>query len=141
MYNKNFHEDVNDTKHESDGTSNNNNGYTLIEILIALAIFSIGILGVASMQILSTQYNSLSRMSTEALTVGTDQMERLMILPYDDADLDSNPHSFTDGTRTITWNVTDNVGNKSINMTISYPVPIHGVTRTISLNCIKSQDT
>ncbi len=143
MDNNNFQGNIDDTKYES-GRKSDNDGYTLIEVLIALAIFSIGILGVADMQILSTQYNALSRVSTEALTVGAEQMEMLMILPYDDAALDpapaSNPHTFTDGTRTVQWNVTDNLENKSINMTVTYPIPIRGVTRSITLSCVKPQD-
>lgn len=116
-------------------------GFTLIEIMIALAIFSIGILGVASMQILSVNYNSHARRTSEATTWGVERMESLMTLPYADADLDpinNNPHTDTRGIYNITWNVIDNTDNKTINMTVSWTVK--GVTRNILLNYVKPQD-
>jgi len=116
-------------------------GFSLIEVMIALAIFSIGILGVASMQILSVNYNSHARRTTEGTSWGVERMERLMTLPYDDADLDpvnNNPHTDTRGIYNITWNVTDNTDNKIINMTVSWTV--RGVTKNILFNYVKPQD-
>jgi len=116
-------------------------GFSLIEVMIALAIFSIGILGVASMQILSVNYNSHARRTTEGTSLGVERMERLMTLPYADADLDpvnNNPHTDTRGIYNITWNVTDNTDNKRINMTVSWTV--RGVTKNILLNYVKPQD-
>jgi type IV pilus assembly protein PilV len=63
---------------------NNSRGFTLMEVLIALAIFAIGILGVAKMQLSAISGNSSSRGWTEAATIGQQQMEILMSLPYDD---------------------------------------------------------
>jgi len=57
-------------------------GYTLIEVLIALAIFAIGILGVATMQISSTNGNTSARKYSEASEIGQGQIESLMALPY-----------------------------------------------------------
>jgi type IV pilus assembly protein PilV len=61
----------------------NNSGFTLLEILIAMAIFAIGILGVAKMQLASTSGTASSRGVTEAATIGQQQMEMLMALHYD----------------------------------------------------------
>ena len=73
-----------------------NHGYTLIEVLIAMAIFAIGILAIFSMQITSTGSNALARGLTENYTAAMDKVEELLALPYDDADLDpdagANPH-------------------------------------------------
>ncbi|MDP3286269.1 MAG: prepilin-type N-terminal cleavage/methylation domain-containing protein [Desulfobacterales bacterium] len=115
-------------------------GFSLIEVMIALAIFSIGILGVASMQILSINYNSHARQTTEGTSLGVERMERLMTLLYADADLDpaTNPHTVTSGIYNITWNVTDNTDNKAINMTISWTA--RGGTKNILLNYVKPQD-
>ncbi len=63
---------------------NNSKGFTLMEVLIALAIFAIGILGVAKMQLSAISGNSSSRGVTEAATIGQQQLEMLMSLPYDD---------------------------------------------------------
>ena len=43
-----------------------NKGFTLIEALFAIAIFSIGILAVSSMQISAINNNASARMRTEA---------------------------------------------------------------------------
>lgn len=120
----------------------NNKGYTMIEVLIALAIFSIGILGVASLQILSVNYNSYARRSTEATTQGVERMETLMTLPYADADLDpvnNNPHAITDGTYTVSWNVTadPDLAYKTINMTVTWLE--RGIEKRVQLNYIKSE--
>jgi len=124
---------------ESDGKFNNK-GFTMIEILMALAIFSIGILGVASMQILSVNYNGYARRTTEATTIVSELIERTMTLPYDANDLDpaNNPQQVMSGIYTVTWNVTDNVDNKTINMTISWPE--RSITKSVALNYIKPQD-
>ncbi|MBU1056271.1 MAG: prepilin-type N-terminal cleavage/methylation domain-containing protein [Proteobacteria bacterium] len=142
MNSNNFNENIIGIEDKSDKKSDNN-GYTMIEVLIALAIFSIGILGLAKMQIASTNLNSYSRMATEATTMGGDEMERLMILSYGDYDLNpafNSEHSYTNNNRTVTWTVTDNPDHKSINMIITYTIAISGTTKTIRLNYIKPQD-
>ena len=125
---------------EESSSKSGERGFSLIEIMIALAIFSIGILGVASMQILSVNYNSHARRTTEGTSLGVERMERLMTLPYADADLNdtTNPHKVKSGIYDITWNITDNIDNKSINMTVSWVAL--GVTKNILLNYIKPQD-
>ena len=57
-------------------------GFTLIEVLVAMAIFSIGILAVGSMQLSATRGSSSARLSTEAVAIAQDQAETLMLLPY-----------------------------------------------------------
>ena len=129
-----------DNKMEESDKKFDNRGFTLIEILIALAIFSIGILGVASMQILSVNYNGYARRTTEATTIVSELIERTMTLPYDANDLDpaNNPQQVMTGIYTVTWNVTDNVDNKTINMTVSWPE--RRTTKNILLSYIKPQD-
>jgi prepilin-type N-terminal cleavage/methylation domain-containing protein len=85
-------------------------GFTLVEVMIALAIFSIGILGVAAMQTSSVTGNASAMGYTEGSTWAMDQVERLLNLPYTHANLDpaSSPFSTTspDGVYTINWTVT-----------------------------------
>lgn len=64
--------------------ANEESGFTLLEVLIALVIFAVGILGVASMQISSIQGNSHGRQVSEASSVISDRIETLMTLDYDD---------------------------------------------------------
>jgi len=84
-------------------------GFTLMEVMIALAIFAIGILAVSAMQITAINQNSGSRMQTEATAVAEQLMERLMALPYDhdmlSADANRNPHQQTAGAYIVSWTV------------------------------------
>ncbi|MDY6790177.1 MAG: prepilin-type N-terminal cleavage/methylation domain-containing protein [Thermodesulfobacteriota bacterium] len=91
-------------------------GYTLIEVLIALAIFSIGILGVGTMQIRSTGGNTGARISTEASIWGQDLVETLMLRPYSDALLTPGNHpppvipGTVAGNYQMQWTVWDDSG-------------------------------
>ena len=62
----------------------NQKGFTLIEILIAITVFAIGILGVAAMQLGAIKGNSYSSHLTEATTLAQNKMEELMMLDYND---------------------------------------------------------
>jgi prepilin-type N-terminal cleavage/methylation domain-containing protein len=83
-------------------------GFTLIEVLIAMAIFSIGILAVGAMQVSSTNSNVGARIQTEEYTWVVDQIERLTGLDYDDPDLDAGGHSIDRAPYTVSWTVADN---------------------------------
>ena len=84
-------------------------GFTLIEVLIAMAIFAIGILAIAGLQIRSINSNAAARMQSEATTVAVDVMERLMSLPYDHSELDagSGIKQSQVGAYTVFWQITD----------------------------------
>jgi prepilin-type N-terminal cleavage/methylation domain-containing protein len=82
-------------------------GFTLVEVLIAMAIFSVGILAVGAMQINSTNTNTGARIRTEASTWVVDQIERLTALDYDNTELDAGDHAVVQGPYTVAWTVTD----------------------------------
>ena len=70
-------------------------GQTLIEAMIALIIMSIGILGIAGMQVLSLQQNRGAMFRAEATQLGNDLMDRLRVntgIVYN-ALLDADPTS------------------------------------------------
>lgn len=105
----------------------NKKGFTLIEVLIGMVIFSIGILAVAALQASSTKGNASARRITEATALAESQIEDLMQLPYDHADLNpaNNPHENTIDPYRINWNVTeidlDSNGtndSKAVNVTV-----------------------
>lgn len=58
-------------------------GFTLIEVVIALAIFTIGILAVFSLQISSIGGNAAARGVTENVTAAAAKVEELMAEDYD----------------------------------------------------------
>ncbi len=86
----------------------NAEGYTLIEILIAITILSVGLLAVATMQISAIRVNDTARRMTRRATLAQDKLEYLMSLEYTHAVLTSGSHS--DGSApsgyTISWTVT-----------------------------------
>ena len=84
-------------------------GFTFVEVLIVIAIFSIGVLAVAIMQVAAINTNASARMSGEATALAANQLEALMALNYDHVDLNpaTNPHEVVEGAYTVTWNVTE----------------------------------
>ncbi len=62
-------------------------GFTLIEIMIAMAVFAIGILAVGTMQISAVKGNSSASGLTDAIVVAQNQMEELMSLDDNDSKL------------------------------------------------------
>jgi type IV pilus assembly protein PilV len=61
-----------------------NRGFTLIETLIAMTILTIGMLGVAGLQVRSTQGNTSANRSTRGFIWCSDRIEVLKNLPYAD---------------------------------------------------------
>jgi type IV pilus modification protein PilV len=119
----------------------NNRGFTLIEVMITLAIFSIGILAIAGLQISSINGTSSARMQTEATTLAVERLERLSALPYDHADLDesNNPHQAAGGNYTIVWNVSEDAPialTKTINIRVTADNPN---AKDVSLSFIRGQ--
>ena len=100
------------------------NGYTLIEVLIALTIFAVGMLAVAGMQTSAIRMNSTAGKLTNLSTWGMDKIEELSALSYSDPLLDSagNPHQEILGNYTISWTVIDDnpvTNTKNITVTIT----------------------
>jgi type IV pilus assembly protein PilV len=56
-------------------------GFTLIEVLIAMMIMTIGMLGVVAMQKSAYSASGFSRRATEAAVLGEDKPEQLRTLP------------------------------------------------------------
>ncbi|MGD9244039.1 MAG: prepilin-type N-terminal cleavage/methylation domain-containing protein [Desulfobacterales bacterium] len=114
------------------GKPKKDEGFTLIEVLIAVSIFAIGLLAVAVMQTSAIKVNSSAAKITTSMTWAQDKMEELMALSYSDhqlEDLGDPPsgtdsqgelHQETSGNYTISWTVTDNnplPGTKLITVT------------------------
>ena len=58
-------------------TSGRNEGFTLFEVLIALAVLSIGLLGLAALQTTSLRFNSGSYYRTQATYLAYDIIDRM----------------------------------------------------------------
>lgn len=87
---------------------NADHGFTVIEVLMAISIFAIGILGVAAMQMASVKGNASARGVTDIATWAADRVEKLMVLPYDDIGLTPGVYSIGVGNLTMTTDGIDN---------------------------------
>ena len=120
----------------------NENGFTLLEILIAITIFAIGMLAVASMQISGIHGNATAIVLTGGAAWGADKAEELVARSYDHADLNSGAHGpETDdtGRYTISWNVTDDrpINNvKTVLVTVTWQD--RGNNKSLVLNYYKA---
>ena len=77
--------------------SHKDGGFTILEVLIALAILAIGILAVATMQATAIKGNSQAIGITEGITLAQDKVEELMKFPYDTSAVAGDPLGDTNG--------------------------------------------
>jgi len=126
----------------------NQPGFTLLEVLIAISILTVGLLGVAQMQIMGITGNYFSGNTTGALSLAEEKMEDLLGKSYTDAELTNGNHPDANnpideigqagGIYTRIWVVADNtpiVDTKTVTVNVSWDNASHQV----SLSCIKPQ--
>ncbi len=132
MKHENFDKSKQDFKEPGMETGSRCSGFTIIEVLVALAIFSIGLLAVAQMQVNALNNTRRVKQNVDAMKIAEDQTEYLMSLPFyanrnnfdDDGDGDTDEIDETHpdlqaGTHQtqvyrseayiVTWTVTDDV--------------------------------
>lgn len=76
-------------------------GFSLIEVLVSVVIMSVGILGVAGLQVVSLQQNRNSLLRAEALLLANDMLDRMRANPLQDyagIDFADTPQNATDCT-------------------------------------------
>jgi len=115
-----------------------NEGFTILEVVIAVSILTIGILAVASMQVASMRGNAFAWGTSEAATTAMAQIETLMDLSYNDAklkDWGATPHDpVRNGRYILRWTVVDNefiARTKTVRLTVSWSD--YGLNRDISM--------
>ena len=131
----------------------NNRGFSLLEVVVALGIFSIGILAIAGLQITATTGNAKARFSTEAATLAQDVVERLLSIDYvrDSVPLRSEFNTTANGTRvyqdpsgryTIDWTVSgpDTPIDRAITINVTVRWWAYGIPRRYNLNFIKTEE-
>ncbi len=104
-------------------------GFTLIEVMVALVVFAVGVLSLAMLIPLGTKGISRSGETTRASELSVATMERLLASPYSDTDLSSGTH--TDGANPyngsyfVTWVIEDNqpiTDCKRITVRVRWPI-------------------
>ncbi len=103
-------------------------GFTLIEVMVALVVFAIGVLSLAALIPLGTKGISRSGETTRASELSASTIERLLATPYGDGDLDAGAHSDPqnpyNGRYWTTWSVEDNqpiTDCKRVTVTVRWP--------------------
>jgi type IV pilus assembly protein PilV len=116
-------------------------GFSLIEVLIALIFLAIGLLAIASLQVTSVRGNFFSNNLMQATYVAQDRLEYLKNLPFDDPLLSTGDHG--DGTANISgidFNRAYRVGLNGNLKSLKYTVLWNdGTDHSISFSTFKSQ--
>ena len=103
--------------------------------MIGMAIFVIGYLAVASMQIVAIKGDTSARKTTEAATLAADRLETLIVLPFDNI---AAGGPVAEGAYSVSWQVVDNSplpNTKTITVTVDWQ---HGDQRTFEASYVKS---
>ena len=117
-------------------------GFTILEVLIAIAVLSIGLLSISMMQAHFTSGNSQSRQMIRATDIAMNQMEVLANLTnLGDARLNVGNHTSTVGdyerNYTLSWNVVDN-GDRTLSINIAVSWQDGNLVRTLNFPWLKS---
>ena len=122
-------------------------GLTLIEVMLALTIFTIGILAVAGMQVVSMKTIGNAHRQTCQSVSAANLIERILTQPYDDPLLqdrdngyepgvpDHGPYPMNGSPATIEWEVQDDFpvkGTKCITVTVRPKARGEGALRSPS---------
>ena len=100
-----------------------NEGFTLLEVIMAVSILTVGLLAVASLQVTAMRGNSMSMEYTESTEKIQDTVEKLMNRDYSHTDLNDTDgdgtsgldetganadHSIDGAVYDVYWNIADN---------------------------------
>lgn len=88
---------------------NDDRGFSLIEVLIAISIFSIGFMALMATVWSATSSTRTTVFSDHSVMEGQNSLELLSAIPIDDNRLDSGKHeiSSSNGMLEVEWEVTD----------------------------------
>ncbi|WDP88639.1 MAG: prepilin-type N-terminal cleavage/methylation domain-containing protein [Desulfobacter sp.] len=117
-------------------------GFSLLEVLIAIVVLSVGLLAISMMQAHFASGNSQSRQMTRGTDIAMDHIETLSNLTnLDDSRLDVGNHTLIINTferdYTLSWTVTDN-NDRTLSIDISVSWNSNGLTHTVNFPWVKS---
>ncbi len=101
-------------------------GFSLIEVLVAMVVFSIGVLSLAICVPAGTRRINAAGQQTRASTLAARQAEELLMTPFGNSALAAGTHTYAsnpvDSTYYVTWTVVDSVpvvGCKRVTVRVS----------------------
>ena len=127
-------------------------GFTLIEIMIAILVLAVALVGLAAVTTTTIKGNSFSKAMTSATTLANDKLQDLKAKTFTstsvDAELSSGSHSDTGnpllGIYNRTWTVADTMGSggsiryKTITVTVAWTW--QGLSHSVQLQTIRARD-
>lgn len=113
------------------------NGFTIVEVLIAIIMLSIGVLALASSSGAVTRMMTFGRMKTDATAIGQSVLERMR---FQAQATTPKCTALTSGTLatppkrgfTTSWTVTPNGTSRNIAVTVSYRIGPQTKTETLT---------
>ena len=114
-------------------------GFTIIEVIIAISVLTVGILAVSSMQVSAIRGNAFASRQTEGTTIALDRLEKLMSLSYGDTDLAAGSHTAPSPSSRyiVVWNVSDDSPlNNAKRVIVTVTWTGHGVQKNLSVERI-----
>ena len=124
-------------------------GFSLIEVLIGISIFAIGMMAVARLQILTVRNTAVGNFTSQATMLANQKMEEIKTMDFDDlvpneveADIDAEGNPGGVYTRTTTISDPSSAGfpnlgthARLINIQVQWNAA-HGGNRTIAVNSL-----
>jgi len=121
----------------------NEKGASVVEIMVAVVIFSIGLVAAMRMLPQSSAHTTHSRNRTMAVNMAQEKIEELMAEGYEQADLAAGDHD--DPNNPIsnhfsrTWTITDDTPIQDMKLvSVSVNFPTSGADSTVTLRTYKT---
>ena len=96
-------------------------GFSLLEVMIALLILAVGLLGIAGMMTVGIRTNADAAHLTEAYQVGQAEMERLKLVSWNLITSGSSTRDMRGITFSSSWSVLSTVGRvKDVNLAVTW---------------------
>lgn len=115
---------------------NNAEGFTLVEVFVAMLVFLLGFLPLLRLGVASIQGNIYAQQLTRATTLAEAKMESLLAMDYTDL-ISTNPASESVDGYTVNWTQAQTVPNTTtVTVSVSW-TDKGGTAHSISMNSIK----
>jgi prepilin-type N-terminal cleavage/methylation domain-containing protein len=113
-------------KGKAQNSLNNQKGFTLVELLVAITLMVIGIFAVLGMQLIALQSNSIANQLSVATSLASEALEDVSSSAWSD-----NGTGISNGTTTLKYDGTDNTY-------LNYPYPSGGL---YTISCFPANNT